>query len=207
MLMRFSSLLFRLRTKVEWVNARIRARWACATTPGLSVDSKTGFWRGVRVAIEPGGRAAFSGTHLKDYVRIEVGPEGRLTAGSGRIGRFSTIAVRESVVLEDGFAMASSGSIRDHDHVWDSINGMSPTTWHTAPIRIRSGAWIGERVSIMRGVILGRNSVAAAGAIVRKPVGDGVIVGGVPARPIGGTASAAPPEAPSTPPPPIGSSN
>jgi len=40
-------------------------------------------------------------------------------------------------------------------------------------------------VSILDGAILGEGSIAAAGAVVVKPVAPGEIVGGVPARTIG----------------------
>jgi len=50
---------------------------------------------------------------------------------------------------------------------------------------VGSGAWLGANVSILDGAILGEGSIAAAGAVVVKPVAPGEIVGGVPARTIG----------------------
>jgi maltose O-acetyltransferase len=51
-----------------------------------------------------------------------------------------------------------------------------------APIRIGDGCWIGARVLLLPGVVLGDGSIIAAGAVVRSNVEPHTIVGGVPAR-------------------------
>ena len=52
----------------------------------------------------------------------------------------------------------------------------------TKPILIKKRAWIGAGVTILPGVIVGENSIIAAGAVVSKDVPDNVIVGGIPAK-------------------------
>jgi acetyltransferase-like isoleucine patch superfamily enzyme len=47
-------------------------------------------------------------------------------------------------------------------------------------VRIGAGAWIGSAAVIMADV--GRDSVVGAGAVVTRPVPDGVVAAGVPAR-------------------------
>ena len=54
-------------------------------------------------------------------------------------------------------------------------------------VRIGDGCWIASGVIVIGGVTIGRNCIAAAGAVVTKDVPDGCIVGGVPARIIGYT--------------------
>ena len=51
-----------------------------------------------------------------------------------------------------------------------------------APITIGDDCWIGGHAVINPGVTLGNNVVVASGAVVTKSFGDGVVVGGVPAR-------------------------
>jgi len=51
-----------------------------------------------------------------------------------------------------------------------------------APIRIGNGCWIGARVLLLPGVVLGEGSIIAAGAVVSSNVEPHTIVGGVPAR-------------------------
>jgi maltose O-acetyltransferase len=51
-----------------------------------------------------------------------------------------------------------------------------------APIRIGDGCWIGARVLLLPGVVLGEGSIIAAAAVVTSNVEPHTMVGGVPAR-------------------------
>lgn len=49
-------------------------------------------------------------------------------------------------------------------------------------VEIKDGCWIGTKSTILDGVIIGENSIVAAGSVVIKNVEAGTIVGGVPAK-------------------------
>jgi len=49
-------------------------------------------------------------------------------------------------------------------------------------IDIKEHCWLGANVTVLDGVTIGRDSVAAAGSVVNKPVNEYSIVGGVPAK-------------------------
>lgn len=49
-------------------------------------------------------------------------------------------------------------------------------------VEIKDGCWIGTKSTILDGVIIGENSIVAAGSVVTKNVEAGTIVGGVPAK-------------------------
>lgn len=53
------------------------------------------------------------------------------------------------------------------------------------PIHVGDGAWLGARCTVLPGVTVGANSLAAAGSIVVKDVEPGTIVAGNPAKPVG----------------------
>jgi len=53
------------------------------------------------------------------------------------------------------------------------------------PVEIGDYVFIGPRAIILPGVKIGKGAVVAAGAVITKDVEDFVIVGGVPAKPIG----------------------
>lgn len=50
------------------------------------------------------------------------------------------------------------------------------------PIVIKKNAWLGAGVTVMPGVVIGENSIVAAGAVVTKDVPQNAIVAGVPAK-------------------------
>nr|WP_302897283.1 DapH/DapD/GlmU-related protein [Mesorhizobium sp. LMG 17147] len=54
----------------------------------------------------------------------------------------------------------------------------------TAPIIIEDDVWLGEGVTILKGVTIGARSVIAAGSVVTKNIGSDTLAGGMPARPI-----------------------
>ena len=49
-------------------------------------------------------------------------------------------------------------------------------------IKIGKNCWLGSKVTILDGVIIGDNCVVAAGSVVTNSVPDNMLVGGVPAR-------------------------
>ena len=55
-------------------------------------------------------------------------------------------------------------------------------TYSKGGVTIDEGGWIGAHVQVLDGVRIGRNSVAAAGAVITQDVPDHATVGGVPAK-------------------------
>jgi hypothetical protein len=54
------------------------------------------------------------------------------------------------------------------------------------PVVIRDRVWIGARVTVLKGVEIGENSIVAAGAVVSRSIPANVIAAGVPARVVAG---------------------
>lgn len=50
------------------------------------------------------------------------------------------------------------------------------------PVVIEDDVWVGAHVTILKGVVLGRGSVVAAGSVVTKSFPPYSVIGGVPAR-------------------------
>lgn len=55
---------------------------------------------------------------------------------------------------------------------------------HLEPIVVGNDCWIGAGAILLPGVVMGDGSVVAAGAVVTRDIGPGVVVSGVPARPL-----------------------
>ena len=86
------------------------------------------------------------------------------------------------VTMGDNVAIGPNVSIETVNHgiLWDDKikgRGTFPNS-----VEIQDKVWIGANVVILGGVIIGNNSIIAAGSIVTKDVPSFTIVGGVPAK-------------------------
>ncbi|MCW3074958.1 MAG: nodulation protein [Flaviaesturariibacter sp.] len=85
------------------------------------------------------------------------------------------------ITIEDNVMLAPKVSLLSEGHPV-SVNDRQTLT--AGGIHIKKNAWIGAGAIILQGVIIGENSVVAAGAVVSKDVADNTIVGGIPAKPL-----------------------
>lgn len=100
-----------------------------------------------------------------------------------RINQTSITAVL-SVIVEDGVDMARGVYISDHSHSFDDPDAFirDQPLFKIAPVRIGSGAWLGQNVVVMPGVTIGRGAVVGANSVVRDDVPDRAVAVGSPAR-------------------------
>ena len=95
----------------------------------------------------------------------------------------SRIVSFEKITIGDDCLLAAGVTILDHDHQSEFIDGQPVRDkYNTAEINIESGVWIGEKVTILKGVTIGKNSVVAAHAVVTKDIPANCIAGGIPAK-------------------------
>jgi acetyltransferase-like isoleucine patch superfamily enzyme len=102
---------------------------------------------------------------------------------------FCTISAAESILIEDHVVISAFTTIIDSDHTFGADSGN--VLWNpleTAPVRIGSGTWIGERVAVLRGSNIGRSCVIGTNSVVRGEIPDHSVAVGAPARVVGSTA-------------------
>lgn len=148
--------------------------------------------------------------HVRNKGRIKIGPGLRLNAsyranpvglntrcglfttqnGEICIGRnvgisgslifaFTTIIIDDNVLVGGGCQILDSDfhSIDFESRVLNQDNNIK-----AAPIRIKSGAFIGACSIILKGITIGENSVLAAGSVLTKDIPPNQIWGGNPAK-------------------------
>ncbi len=90
-----------------------------------------------------------------------------------------------------GTVIGSFKSIKIGDNVRFGANALiTDSNWHTDDPRsgdakeviIEDNVWIGEGVKILRGVIIGKNSVIGAGSIVTRNIPSNVVAAGNPCK-------------------------
>ena len=129
------------------------------------------------------------------YCRIEAYPQNGknvvITFGKNvQINDFVHITAMENVFIGNNVLLASKIYISDCSHgsyVGDE-NDSSPDTiafkrkYMTCAVRIEDNVWIGESVSILPGVTVGKNAIIGANSVVTKNIPANCIAVGNPAR-------------------------
>jgi acetyltransferase-like isoleucine patch superfamily enzyme len=113
--------------------------------------------------------------------------EGELYIGDNTIfGTDNTVNCYAGVYIGPECLFADSVYIVDFDHnYWDPMISIRSQGIYTEPIRLEGNTWVGEKVSILRGVTVGTGSVIGAMSLVNRDVPRYAIVGGVPAKVLG----------------------
>lgn len=108
-----------------------------------------------------------------------------LTVGDGcHIGRQVLIDLADHVTLGDRVTLAMRCMLLTHFHAGESLSLFAASAQHTAPVVIKHDAYVGAGAILLPGVTIGSGSLIGAGAVVTRDVADGVMVAGIPARPI-----------------------
>lgn len=138
------------------------------------------------------------GKHFMSGPGLRIDPFGSAASMTPiiRIGRnvvlndYVHIGGIESVEIGDRVLIASKVFISDHSHGSYGYNGVhcdpaippSNRPLQVLPVAIQEDVWIGESVSILPGVTIGRGSVIGANSVVTRSVPPYCIAAGVPAR-------------------------
>lgn len=97
------------------------------------------------------------------------------------------IACIDKVIIGNGVGIASNVLITDHNHgkLSENERNVPPQKkllYSKGPVIIEDYAWIGSNVTILPGVVIGKNAIVGSNAVVNKDVPPNSIVGGVPAK-------------------------
>jgi maltose O-acetyltransferase len=121
-----------------------------------------------------------------EWVNIDAG----VFIADGRhlsIGHGSSIGVGSRVygaAIGEGVMMGAGVTILKDNHALDADGRVLPNRTSSSPPVIGDHSWIGDRVIILPGRMVGANAIVGAGAVVTRDVKDWSVVGGNPARPL-----------------------
>ncbi|WP_016910466.1 acyltransferase [Streptomyces xiaopingdaonensis] len=115
---------------------------------------------------------------------LDLGPETVLRIGDGVVlGRGSHVVADTAVTIGDDVFCGPYVYITSTNHSYDDPHQPVGRQWpRAAPVEIGAGSWLGAGAVVLPGARLGRNTVVAAGSVVRGEVPDHAVVAGVPAR-------------------------
>jgi acetyltransferase-like isoleucine patch superfamily enzyme len=100
------------------------------------------------------------------------------------IGRFAYVTAIEGIHIGSGSVLSEHVYITDHSHGFDPDAGLimkqRPVT--KGPVRIGAHCFLGYRVAVMPGVVLGDHCVVGANSVVTRPFPPYSMIAGAPAR-------------------------
>jgi maltose O-acetyltransferase len=168
-----------LRTALALARARLALRGCLRVGRGARlhgrcrVSGRAGIRVGERLLMLGGTAPCELTTH--DGGRLEIGDRVFFNYGA-------SVSAHTLVRIGDDCKIGQHAIILDCDyHELDHPThdgGHGPAR----PVVLEDGVWLGARVTVLKGVTVGRSSVVAAGSVVTGDVPAGVLAGGVPAR-------------------------
>lgn len=125
-----------------------------------------------------GARVRIRGSHVP--VELAASPGAVL-----EIGERSFINSGVSIGAQERVSIGANCAIGNYTLVMDSdfhqlLDHTKPAV--PAPVVIEDDVWLGARVTVLKGVRIGRGAVVAAGSVVTRDVPARTLVAGVPAR-------------------------
>lgn len=134
-------------------------------------DANLGVWR--------------SPYYLNSYIYLDA----RSKASSIHIGRNVWInnnaficADKTSIIIKENCLIGTNFSCIDSDFHSLDANKRISSDYKCKPVILEENVFVGNNVSILKGVTVGENTVIANGSVVTKSFPANVIIGGNPAR-------------------------
>lgn len=138
------------------------------------------------------GRNFTCGKGLRlDCIKTDANIEPQLIIGSNvEMNDYVHIGCTNSILIGDNVLIASKVFITDHNHgVYssDSVHSSPLSTPKSriilgVPVHIEENVWIGEMVTILPGVQIGKGSIIGANSVVNKNIPPYSIAVGIPAK-------------------------
>lgn len=122
---------------------------------------------------------------IGDHARVRA-HEGRVQLGAKVVlGAGARLNGWLDVLVGDAVLVADDVHVYDFDHQFDRLDRpIKDQGIAMSPVRIGADTWLGDRVTVLRGVDVGVGSVVGARSVVSTDLPPFAIANGIPARPV-----------------------
>ncbi len=157
--------------------ARVWGRPLVNMEPGSSISI------GRRVyMVSDTGRA---GIAISSPCKFRTMPGAHIAIGDEVAMNGTSITCRQRVEIGSGTLIAANVIIMDsdfHPHWPPEDRFLQGGSENDRPVSIGRNVWIGVGAMVLKGAMIGDNTIVGAGSVVTGPIPGDVVVGGVPAR-------------------------
>ena len=103
------------------------------------------------------------------------------------LGEDSHITAINKIIIGNDVLFGKKITITDNSHGETTIDSLkfpprNRLMHSSGPVIIEDGAWIGDKVTILPNVIIGKNAIIGANSVVTKDIPANCVAAGVPAR-------------------------
>lgn len=138
--------------------------------------------KGVKFNSSSSSRILFEGK-IKLDDNVEIGGSGALTCGDHLVvNAYSRIIAEKEIEIGRDVLIARFVTILDHDHDLNSVLNGDFDKLVTKKIKIGNSVWIGDKVTILKGVTIGDNVLIGANSVVTKDIPSNSIAVGAPCK-------------------------
>jgi acetyltransferase-like isoleucine patch superfamily enzyme len=163
----------------------LRKRWVLFRNPHATIRFGKGCYLGPGFSLHmPFGGAfiAGDGVEFRRRFRAELGPNGRITIGSGSYLTYDVIITADTTIdIGERCGFAQTCYVADGSHKYRDLDKpFLAQGYNYTPITIEDDVQIHSKCTIVNSI--GTRSVIGANAMVVKPIPPYCLAGGVPAR-------------------------
>ncbi len=167
--------------KTEDVLSLLRSMLTEAKYPGCDL-SGTVIGKNVHISCSDGSSLILTNSYISDGAHIVVDYGGSLIADHIFVGKFSVIVACDEIQIGKDTLIAEMVVIRDQNHSYSDPNRpIKEQELSKKPIIVGKNVWLGAKVTVLAGAVIGDDVVIGAHAVVRGTLPPGSVAVGIPA--------------------------
>ncbi len=181
--------MYRLYRKIFEVKNRIlskvRVLHLCIKYPGFKVEGNSTIERNCKIVCVDGGTLVLKDSYISEGTFIIAAKNASIHISNTFIGRNCLLSANEKIVIKPNCLVAEMVVIRDHNHKFNlSDDIVSSLGNDVGAIIIENNVWIGTKSTVLKGVVIGMNTVVGAHSLVNSNLESNSLNVGSPARKI-----------------------
>ncbi len=165
-----------------WISTEFKSLGSCSIGYPIALKGGKYITIGDKTGLGKRGILAAWDNYMEDVFTPEI-----IIGNNVSIGEDYHITAINKIVIGDNVLMGKKITITDNSHGKAEIESLKKAPskralYSKGPVIIEDGVWIGEKVTLLPGITIGKNSIIGANAVVTKSMPPNTVIGGNPAK-------------------------